>query len=116
MLSELSLEADQNVRGHPGVRTGADSQVDVGFRQAELDEEDVGHLLVVVLAGVDYPLLVAECREGADHRRRLDEVRPGPEYMRDRRAHRLPWNCPVAAASCKAAARVCRVEVTVNWP
>src|ERR1700751_710540 len=114
MLDEFPLEPDQYVSGHPGVRTGADSQVDVGFWQGELDEEDFGHLLVVVLPGVDDPLLVAECRERPDHRSRLDEVRPGPEYMRDRRAHRLPWNCPVAATAGRAAPA--EVEITVNSP
>ena len=35
------------------VRARADAEEDVGLGQAELVEEDVGHLGVVVLAGVD---------------------------------------------------------------
>ena len=50
----------------------------LGPRQAELGEEDLGELLVVVLAGVDEHLLRLFAQPVGD-RRRLDELRPVPD-------------------------------------
>src|SRR6185437_10502255 len=91
-----------------------DPQVHVRFRQPKLDEEDIGHSLVVVLARVNYPLLVAESGERVDDRRRLDEIWPGPKYMRDRHAQYAfpssanicPRDCTADAASGRAR-RIC---------
>ena len=52
-LEQHLLDADERAGGLLGVRAGADAEEDVGRRQPELVEEDVGHLRVVVLAGVD---------------------------------------------------------------
>src|SRR6516164_6297674 len=67
----------------------ADPQVHVGPGQAELDEENLGHPFVVVLAGMHDPLVMTERRQGADHRRGLHEVRSRPEHVRDGCAHRI---------------------------
>ena len=47
------LERRHDPGGLAGVRVGADLEVDVGPRHAELIEEDARHVLVVVLTGVD---------------------------------------------------------------
>ena len=88
-LQELALHPHQHARRHRGLRPGAHAEVDVRLRQPELDEEHVRHPLVVMLPGVHDTLGDAERGERADHRRGLDEIRPGPEYVRDRRAHSL---------------------------
>src|SRR6516162_9463054 len=72
-----------------GVAARPDPQVHVRLRQAKLDEEDLGHPFVVVLPGVHDPLVVAERRQGADHRGGLHEVRPRAEHVCDRCAHRI---------------------------
>jgi hypothetical protein len=78
IVEELPFHPHQHVRRLGGLGARPDPEVDVGLGQAELDEEDVGHPLVVVLPGVHHPLLVAERPQGPDNRGRLDEVRPGP--------------------------------------
>jgi hypothetical protein len=85
-VEELALHADQYVRRLRGLRPRADPEVDVRLGQPQLDEEHVRHPLVVVLPGVHDALGVAERGERADHRRGLDEIRPGPEHVRDRAA------------------------------
>src|SRR5262249_23747205 len=87
VVEELALHADEHAGRHHGLRARADAEVDVGLGQAELNEEHVRHPLVVVLPGGHDRPWVAKRGERADDRRGLDEVRPGPEYMRDRRAH-----------------------------
>jgi hypothetical protein len=54
-------------------------------RHPELLEEDLRHQPVVVLAGVDdrVAALGQAGAQGGDHRRRLDEVRPGPDHVED---------------------------------
>src|SRR5437773_1791877 len=42
-----------------------------------------------MLPGVHDPLVVTERRQGADHRRGLHEVGPGPEHVRDGCVHRI---------------------------
>ena len=67
------------------VAAGADLEHVVGRRHAELLEEDLRHQPVVVLAGVDDRVAtLGQARaQGADHRRRLDEVGPGPDHVDD---------------------------------
>jgi hypothetical protein len=89
VLGEVLLQAGHGRRGLLGVAARAHAQVDVRFGQAELDEEHVGQALVVVLAGVDDTLPVPERGQRPDHRRGLDEVRPGPEHVRDGCEHRV---------------------------
>ncbi len=47
------LELDHDVRGLHRVRAGSDPQIDVRRGNAEFPEENVRHLRIVVLAGVD---------------------------------------------------------------
>ena len=65
----------QPLPGLPAVRPGADAQFVVRPRDVQFVEEQVGHLAVVVLAGVDEDLLVLTGQGLAD-RRGLDELRP----------------------------------------
>ena len=67
----------------------AHAQVHVGPRQAQLDEEHLGHALVIVLPGVHDPLIVPQLRQGRDHRRGLHEVWPRAQHVGDRSAHRV---------------------------
>ena len=46
------LEAHHDLSRLPGVRAGADFEIDVGLGQGELLEKYLGHVGVVVLAGV----------------------------------------------------------------
>src|SRR6266567_8168446 len=89
MLGQLPFHAGQHLGGLPRVAARADPQVHVRPGQAELDEENLGHPFVVVLPGVHDALVVAERRQGADHRRGLHEVRPRSEHVRDGCAHRI---------------------------
>jgi hypothetical protein len=73
---QLGLESSHDPRGLFGMAPRADAQVGVGLRQAELGEEDVGKLRVVVLAGVHQRVREAGARCRLDHRRGLHEVRP----------------------------------------
>ena len=67
------------------VRAGADAERVVGLADAELLEEDLGHLAVVVLARVDEHVLelVAPPAELRGDRRDLHHVRPRPDDGQD---------------------------------
>ena len=71
------LDPDERPRRLLRVGARADAEEDVRLRQVELGEEDVRHVRVVVLAGVDEVELDlrGELAERAVHRRRLHEVR-----------------------------------------
>ena len=89
-VDEQLLEPDHDRCGLRRVAARPDLQVDVRLRQAELAEEDLGHLLVVVLAGVDEQLLDAELVEGGDDRGGLREVRACACDMDDRAIRHEP--------------------------
>src|SRR5690348_161142 len=89
MVGELTFHAGQHLGSLPRVAARAGPQVHVRSGQAELDEENLAHSFVVVLPGVHDPLVMAERRQGADHRRGLHEVRPRSEHVRDGCAHRI---------------------------
>ncbi len=76
-LEQDSFDPDERPRRLLRVGAGADAEEDVRLRQVELGEEDVRHVGVVVLAGVDEVELDlgGELTERAVHRRRLHEVR-----------------------------------------
>ena len=74
-LEQHLLDPDESLRGLLAVRAGADAEEDVGLGQAELAEEDVGHLRVVVLAGVNERDLDSGFLERPVDGRRLHEVR-----------------------------------------
>ena len=82
-LEQHLLDADERLRGLLAVRAGADAEEHVGLGQAELAEEDVGHLRVVVLAGVDERDLDSGLLERAMDGRRLHEVRARADHERD---------------------------------
>ena len=67
------------------VAAGADLEHVVGGGHAELLQEDLGHQPVVVLTGVDDRVAAPGVTrpQGADHRRRLDEVGPGADDVED---------------------------------
>src|SRR5690348_16490852 len=89
MVGELTFHAGQHLGRLPCVAARTDFQVHVRPGQPELDEENLGHPFVVMLPGVHDALVVAERRQGADHRGGLHEVRPRSEHMRDGCAHRI---------------------------
>ncbi len=64
------------------MRARADAEVMVGARQLQLVEEHGGHLLVVVLAGVDEHVDVPSAQL-ATHRTGLDELRPRADNRDD---------------------------------
>jgi hypothetical protein len=72
------------------MRAGADVQVHVRLRQAQVGEEHAGHPRVVVLARVNERLVDAGLAECADDGRGLHEVRPGTKHMRNQSLHRCP--------------------------
>jgi hypothetical protein len=77
VLAQL-LEADHDLGGLLGMAAAAGGHEDVGLRNAEFFEEDVVHVAVVVLSGMDD--LVSQHvlgLQGADDRRDLHEVGPG---------------------------------------
>ncbi len=80
---ELVLEGRQQCSGLVSLAARADTQADIGRRQVEVPEEDVGQQRVVVLAGMDDPLGDAKRAQRADDGRRLDEVRPRAHDMHD---------------------------------
>ena len=88
LLGQHRLEPLHHPRRLLGVAAGADLEHVVGRGHAQLLEEDLRHQPVVVLAGVDdrVPSLGQSRPQSADHRRRLDEVGPGPDHVDD--AHR----------------------------
>src|SRR5439155_2034049 len=66
----------------PGMTAGSDSEVVVRPRHVQDVEEDVGHVLVVVLPGVDQNFLMMLSDLPA-HRRGLDELRACADDARD---------------------------------
>ena len=69
-----------------------------GLGQPEVAEEHVGHRRVVVLAGVDEPLVHAPRAEGRDDGRGLHEVRPRADHVYDGVAHVAEYACPPGRA------------------
>ena len=75
---ENGLEGEHDASRLLGMAAGADLEVEVGTRQAEIAKESVRHRLVVVLPGVDEHLrdFVRALPDLVDERRDLHEVRP----------------------------------------
>ena len=90
-LARNSLEAGHHGAGLRAMRARTDSQVDVRLGYAELTEEDLRHVVVVVLAGVDEHLLVAP-PDGAADRSRLDELRTCADDGYDLHATPISWS------------------------
>jgi hypothetical protein len=75
-MAAARLEEHHHLAGELRVGAAADAEVHVRLREVEVAEEDVAHLRVVVLAGVDEELLDPRPRlEGLHHRGDLHEVR-----------------------------------------
>lgn len=73
-LGEELLEGDHHLGRLGAVRAGTDTEIDVGLGDAQLAEEDVRHLVVVVLAGVHEQLLDVVSGQGLEDRGGLGEV------------------------------------------
>ena len=96
LAQENRLDLHHHLRGLLRVRAAARSEVHVRLGHAQILEEDVGHLRVVMLAGVDQhlPHALALAQLGEDGRH-LHEIGPGADDVKDlhpaKRAHgRLP--------------------------
>ena len=76
------FETAHHLRGLPGMTAGSDSEVVVRPRHVQDVEEHVGHVLVVVLPGVDQNFLMMLSDLPA-HRRGLDELRACADDARD---------------------------------
>ena len=88
------LETVHHLRGLAGVTAASNSEVVVRPRHVEDLEEHVGHVLVVMLPGVDQDLLVVLANLPA-HRRGLDELRACADDARDfhgRQSGRTAYN------------------------
>jgi hypothetical protein len=77
----IAFERHQEGRRLARLAPGADAEVQIGFGQPEVREEDVRHGRVIVLTGVDDTLLDAARRERADHRCGLHEVGPRTDHV-----------------------------------
>jgi hypothetical protein len=71
-LDKNGFDALQDFSGLRGVGAGADFQIYMGGRNAHLEEENVGQLFVVVLAGVD--------EDGFDFRMELHLAHEGRNF------------------------------------
>jgi len=80
---ELRLERGHHGGRLLGVAPRSHTEVHVRLGQVQLGEEDLGHVVVVVLPGVDEALLDGVVGESGDHRRRLREVRARPDHVGD---------------------------------
>ena len=94
-LQEHALELDHRARRLLGVRSRADRELVVRGRQAELGEEDVVDLAVVVLARVNQALLdVPEPLELRVDGRDLHVVRTRADHVHhELTPHNHPSNC-----------------------
>src|SRR5690348_13247376 len=101
LLEEDALDADECAGRLLGMRSRTDAEEDVGLRQAELLEEDVGHLRVVVLARMDEEDVDAASLKCAEHRRGFHEVgacaHDEADLARHRGKDRLPAGMHVLA-------------------
>ena len=93
-LEQGGLEGLDHPARHPAVRARSDAEVPVGRGDAQLVEEGLRHLVVVVLAGVDEHFAHPPA-QGAREGGRLDELRAGPDYRHHDRprpaaAHQAP--------------------------
>ena len=76
------LESSDDLTGLLRVRTRSDLQVNVGSRHRELLKEDIGHVEVVMLAGVNQRLPhMIVLTDGLNDRRGFHKVRPRSDYM-----------------------------------
>jgi hypothetical protein len=77
------VERREHRAGLHAVAAGADAEVDVGVRDAEAGEEDVGEVRVVMLPGVHDDVLVLSPGEGRGDGRELHQLRTGPDDADD---------------------------------
>ena len=83
VLAADLLERRHDPGGLAGVRVGADFEVDVGPRHAELIEEDARHVFVVVLTGVHEEVRDPPLEDLLHDGRHLHEVRPSADDAQD---------------------------------
>ena len=91
VLEEDGVHRREHGAGLDPVGAGADAEVDVGGRDVEILEEDVGHVGVVVLARVDDDVLVARGGHRVGDGRELDELGAGTDDRQDSHGWALPW-------------------------
>jgi hypothetical protein len=84
LLQADLLESDHHLGGLLGMGSRTDAEVDVGPRQVEVGEENVGHRGVVMLPRVD-ELLIREANslDGVDERGNLHEIWTRPDDVKD---------------------------------
>ena len=73
------IERSEHRPGLGAVPARAHTQVDIGRRDPQVGEEDVGEHRVVVLPGVDDDVLHPGSSHGVGDRGELDELGPGPD-------------------------------------
>src|SRR5262245_28178789 len=84
VFEQYFFERLEHPRGLLAVAGGADAEVDVGIRNVQLFEEHVGHVLVVVLPGVNQELFDALLRaQDTGYGGCLDELRAGTDNRYD---------------------------------
>src|ERR1700685_3863381 len=71
---ENRLEALHDLGGLRGMAARAHSEIHIGFGGFQLREAYVGHVAVIVLAGMNQSLTYAALAEGAQHGSGFDEV------------------------------------------
>jgi hypothetical protein len=101
LLEKDLLDALQGHRRLLAMRAGADLQVVLGVLDAQLAEEDPAHAVVVVLPRVHDDLVRVDGRQGAAHRRHLDELRPGADDGEDLHAWPDLWNALGSFLACR---------------
>ena len=90
MFVEHAIQGGHHRAGLDSVAAGAHSQMHVGVGDGQVREEHVGHLDVIVLAGVHDDVLVTGPGECVGDRRQLDELGPGTHDRQDLHAVDLP--------------------------
>src|SRR5438067_4779199 len=117
---EIALERKHDAAGLLGVRAAARLEAHIRRRDAKLLEEHAVHLAVVVLAGVDEPVIQAlgVATEGADDRRDLHEIGPcaGDERNGFRHATTACLGCGARRPSSWTSARVSRMLARLEAP
>ena len=89
-LGQYRLQREQHARGLLGVRARADAQLTIRRGHAELVEEDLGELVVIVLARVHDQLLVLLAQQPR-HRGGLYELRAVANDRKDSHGSGLEW-------------------------
>ena len=110
LLQQHSLQPKQHFADLPAVRPRPHSQIHVRLREVQFLEEDLGHPVVVVLAGVDQKLLMPGSPHGPADWGGLDELRACPDHRGD--FHEPPSPPATALASAATTASRCSGDIS----